>query len=605
MKSVLIVGNLTKDIYLRLDPRSTPLEIDQQHTGWLDLAFNGSSHDYFSRVAIFGGASISLEVCRRFGLDATIMGSASSFENGQLQVAPNTNLAHRYILCHNQDVSYFSPSKFPENTWQTPAKAPDWIYLDRSAIISAAFAEQLLSYLDQHSSCQLAIFLGKRSNAAAAHLQALIEHAQLVISDTTAKTGQFNITPTDISTDSQTVSWNLRGKDQYITHLSAHLIIGASIVAGLALDKSPHWAMNLAKYNVERATLSGTANLNTLEESMIEDGIKTDSTSTEREIFRTAKQLMAPQKGILAADESGGSIHKKFEAAGIPDDAEHRRDYRNIFLDTPELEKYVSGVILFDETARQHADDGSTFVELLQKKHIIPGIKVDQGLENFPDSPEKYTKGLDGLPKRLAEYYQMGMRFAKWRSAFELNPNQKPSDQAIQKNTADLAEYARLCQAAEIVPIVEPELVFDGDHSLEECAEYTGKILDALFAALAQKGVLLAGCLLKVSMVLAGKQFAEPSTVDQVGQATAELLRTHVPAELAGVVFLSGGQGVEQATANLAAIKQHGPFPWPISFSYARALQEPALEAWQGNNAKLAAARAAFTARLVANCAVL
>lgn len=322
------------------------------------------------------------------------------------------------------------------------------------------------------------------------------------------------------------------------------------------------------------------------------------------EIEETAKKLMAPGKGILAADESGGSIHKKFESMNIPDDEQHRRDYRNIFFTTPDLEKYVSGVILFDETARQIADDGKTFIDYLKNRGVISGIKVDQGLVNFENSDEKYTQGLDGLPERLKEYYEMGARFAKWRAAFEVTDH-SPSMMAIQKNCEILADYARDCQAANIVPIVEPELVYDGDYTIEQNIEYTGKILDCLFDELAKKHINLAGCLLKVNMVLAGKKQAKQSTPAEVGRATAQVLRQHVPRELAGIVFLSGGQSVTQATENLQEVTNNGPFPWTVTFSYARALQDPALKAWQGNNDNADAARSAFRERLIANADAL
>jgi fructose-bisphosphate aldolase class I len=322
------------------------------------------------------------------------------------------------------------------------------------------------------------------------------------------------------------------------------------------------------------------------------------------EIEETAAKLMAPGKGILAADESGGSIHKKFESMNIPDDEQHRRDYRNIFFTTPDLEKYVSGVILFDETARQTADNGKTFIEYLADRGVISGIKVDQGLVNFDDSDEKWTQGLEGLPERLAEYYQMGARFAKWRAAFEVTDH-SPSQMAIQKNCEILADYARDCQAANIVPIVEPELVYDGDYTIEQNIEYTGKILDCLFAELKKKNINLAGCLLKVNMVLAGKRQEKQSTPAEVGRATAQVLREHVPRELAGVVFLSGGQSVTQATENLQEVTNNGPFPWTVTFSYARALQDPALKAWQGNNDNADAARGAFRERLIANADAL
>ena len=248
----------------------------------------------------------------------------------------------------------------------------------------------------------------------------------------------------------------------------------------------------------------------------------------------------------------------------------------------------------------------------LNKRNIKPFlyIKVDEGLANFPDSEETYTKGLDNLPKRLREYREMGLRFAKWRAAFNLTLSDSgeiltPTTHAIEENCRILAEYAKTCQSAGLVPIVEPELVYDGNYPIEKNIEITSKILDSLFRELKNFKVNLHATILKVNMVLAGKQFKVQSTYEEVGQATAKVLKKHVPPELAGIVFLSGGQDVEQATENLKEIIKNGPFPWPVTFSFARALQDPTLYAWQGNNNHKKQAREAFLARLIANTDVL
>ena len=325
---------------------------------------------------------------------------------------------------------------------------------------------------------------------------------------------------------------------------------------------------------------------------------------SQLDLEEKARFLMREGKGILAADESGGSIHKKFLAMKITDDAKHRRDYRNLFFTTPDLEKYVNGVILFDETARQYADNGKNFAEFLSDKGIMPGIKVDMGLAKFPQSQEKYTLGLNGLDRRLEDYAEMGLGFAKWRAAFEVD-RFTPSMMAIQTNASILAKYAQACQRFNIVPIVEPELVYDGDYTLIRGAGLTGIILKELFIALEEAKVNLAGTILKVNMVLNGKKSVKVASSQEVGLMTAQVLKTYVPAELAGVVFLSGGQTPEQVTDNLRAIKQHGPFAWPLTFSFARALQGPALEAWRGDNKNIPQAQAAFLERLKANCAAL
>lgn len=605
MPSILIVGNVTKDVYLRLDNRVNHFETDQNGVKWLDLSFDNSHFNYYSRVSIYGGASISLEVLSRFGLDASISGTPATFLDGQF-VAKDIHTTYRYILCQDENTSHLEPSEEVYTTWQVPTSNPDWIYLDSSAVISPKLATEILDYLNLSRTTKLALFVGRHANQNTSHIKELINRAALIINSVPLEEQRDNVITIGkdyIEYQGRKVNWALSNKRDILTRLSVHLTIAASVLGAFALGKSPDEALLLARANAENSKLSSTLNLSTLEKNIADDYYRIQNTNKEQtmpEIEIIAAKLMASGKGILAADESGGSIHKKFETMFIPDDEQHRRDYRNIFFTTPELEKYISGVILFDETARQTADNGKTFVEYLNDRGVIPGIKVDQGLVNFENSDEKYTQGLDGLPDRLKEYYNMGARFAKWRAAFEVTDH-SPSDMAIQKNCEILANYASDCQAANIVPIVEPELVYDGDYPIEKNIEYTGKILDQLFTELEKKQINLAGCILKVNMVLAGKRQEKQSTPEEVGHATAKVLREHVPQELAGVVFLSGGQSVTQATENLHEVIKNGPFPWTITFSYARALQGPALQAWKGNNDNADAARKAFHERLIAN----
>lgn len=610
MQSVVIIGNVTKDVYLRLDNRQNQFETDQNNIKWLDIAFNGSDHNYFSRVSIYGGASISLEVLSRFGINASISGTPATFLDGQF-IAKDVHTTYRYILCQDDNTSHLEPSQPSCTTWETPTVGPDWLYLDNSAVVSPKLADEILDFLNLSRNTKLAYYINKNTNQNANHINALIERANIVITNKKldqAKDKCVFINNDHIEYMGRRVFWTLSDKQDLLTRFSANLTIAASVLGALILGKDPSEALLLARSNVQKSKLSSTSNLNTLERDIADDYFRVEKTNNKEtamlEIESTARKLMTHGKGILAADESGGSIHKKFESMNIPDDEQHRRDYRNIFFTTPDLEKYVSGVILFDETARQVSDDGDTFIDYLKKRDIIPGIKVDKGLVNFENSDEKYTQGLDDLPERLHEYYEMGARFAKWRAAFEITDH-SPSAHAIEENCRILASYAHDCQEANIVPIVEPELVYDGNYSIEQNIEYTGKILDCLFDELAKASINLAGCILKVNMVLAGKQYNKQSTPAEVGRATAQVLREHVPSKLAGVVFLSGGQSVTQATDNLQAVTNNGPFPWNVTFSYARALQDPALKTWQGNNANANIARAAFKERLIANTEAL
>jgi fructose-bisphosphate aldolase class I len=302
-------------------------------------------------------------------------------------------------------------------------------------------------------------------------------------------------------------------------------------------------------------------------------------------LIQTAKAMVAPGKGLIAADESSPTCAKRFESVGVPCTEETRRAYREVLLGAEGLEQYVSGVILFDETIRQKAADGTPFPELLAKKGIIPGIKVDAGAKDLALHPnEKVTEGLDGLRERLAEYFALGARFAKWRAVITIGPDM-PSRACIHANAHALARYAALCQEAGIVPILEPEVLIDGDHSLERSYEASIATLKKLFEEVADQDVMPEGAILKASMVISGKGAVKQSTPLEVGDATLKCLNATVPKNLAGVVFLSGGQGDEQATANLNAMNQRGGAPWPLSFSYSRAIQNPVLKIWAQNTA--------------------
>ena len=319
----------------------------------------------------------------------------------------------------------------------------------------------------------------------------------------------------------------------------------------------------------------------------------------------TARELVAPGKGILAADESTGTIKKRFDSIGVESTEEQRRRYRQLLFTTPNVGDHISGVILYDETIRQSADDGRTFVRVLQEAGVVPGIKVDTGakpLAGFPN--ETVTEGLDGLRERLAEYASLGARFAKWRSTIIIGEG-TPTDFAILANAHGMARYASLCQEAGIVPIVEPEILMDGGHDIAACASATSRTLDALYEQLAAHRVDLPGSLLKVNMVVPGKGNAVQDDDVAIAKATIDVLTAHVPTEVPGVVFLSGGMTDEQATNRLNEMNKIGAagggLNWELSFSYGRALQAPSLNAWKGEEGNVEAAQAALAHRATMN----
>jgi len=321
----------------------------------------------------------------------------------------------------------------------------------------------------------------------------------------------------------------------------------------------------------------------------------------ERELATTAAAMVAPGKGILAIDESGGTIKKRFDSIGIESTVETRRAYRDLLITADGLSQFISGMILYDETIKQVAKDGTPFPEVLRKSGILAGIKVDTGAKDLSGAPgEKVSEGLDGLRERLAEYRKLGATFAKWRAVITIGKD-IPSAYCIAANTHALARYAALCQEAGIVPIVEPEVLMDGNHTLERCFDMTENTLLALFHALYQQRVRVEHTILKASMVIAGKDCPQQASVQQVAAATIRCLKRTVPAALPGVVFLSGGQSDEDATAHLDAMNKRGPHPWELSFSYGRALQAAPLHAWRGDPANRVSAQAALLQRAKLN----
>ena len=320
-----------------------------------------------------------------------------------------------------------------------------------------------------------------------------------------------------------------------------------------------------------------------------------------QDLHEIAMALVAEGKGILAADESTGTIKKRFDSIGVESTEGNRRAYRDLLFTTPGVEEFISGVILYDETIRQSRADGTPFPQLLSSKGIVPGIKVDLGAKPLALSDgETITEGLDGLRDRLAEYRDLGARFAKWRATYSIAAD-KPSEYCVWTNAHALARYASLCQEAGIVPIVEPEVLQDGTHTIEQSSKATGRVLQAVYTELHDQRLDFRGTLLKPNMVLSGYDAQQRAGVHEVAEATLECFYRHVPAAVPGIVFLSGGQTDEDATAHLNAMNVLGPHPWQLSFSYGRALQAPALKAWQGKPENVEAAQRAYYHRAKMN----
>jgi fructose-bisphosphate aldolase class I len=321
------------------------------------------------------------------------------------------------------------------------------------------------------------------------------------------------------------------------------------------------------------------------------------------DLNKVARAMVTPGKGILAADESTGTIKKRFDAINVASTEDNRRDYREmLFRSSEAMSKYVSGVILYDETIWQNAKDGTPLVKIIEQSGAIPGIKVDEGTQSLPQCPgELITVGLDKLAERLKKYYERGARFAKWRAVIDIGSGTGgrgiPTMTAIHANAHALARYAALCQAAQIVPIVEPEVLMDGDHDIDRCYEVTQRVLNKTFQELRIQRVELEGMILKPNMAIAGKKSPKRASVEEVAEKTVRLLKACVPAAVPGIAFLSGGQSDEEATAHLDAMNRIGGLPWQLTFSYGRALQAAPQKAWSGKSENVAAGQRAFTHR--------
>ena len=320
------------------------------------------------------------------------------------------------------------------------------------------------------------------------------------------------------------------------------------------------------------------------------------------DLNKVAQAMVTPGKGLLAADESGGTIKKRFDAIKVESTEENRRDYREmLFRSGDAMSKYISGVILYDETIWQKAKDGTPLVKLIEQAGAIPGIKVDEGTQPLPNCPgELVTVGLDKLAERLAAYYKQGARFAKWRAVIDIG-NGIPSMTAIAVNAHTLARYAALCQEAQIVPIVEPEVLMDGDNDIDRCYDVTQRVLNKVFQELRVQRVALEGMILKPNMAISGKKCPKQASVEEVAEKTVRMLKHCVPAAVPGIAFLSGGQSDEEATAHLDAMNKIGGLPWKLTFSYGRALQAAPQQAWSGKPANVPAGQKAFSHRALMN----
>lgn len=607
MSKILIIGNVLKDVYLKLDNRQNDFEEDAQGISWLDLAFNGAKHGFFKRTAVYGGAAVSMAVLSRLGVEAKILGSQTEFKNGEIvwQDQPDD---YRYIFCHEGEITYFVPSSRKVTDWVTPNGTPEWLLIDRSATISARLVDEVKNFIKFSPATKIAVHVEKNLTPDGQRLAEMADilfvedeppvHTEEKIVDK-IDLGKPNkqlvchISPRKIVLNDAEESWVL-SKTDMMTHLTVYSTIVATVLGVVAAGGSAADAVLWARLNAEHATLEATLTAKKLQELAKAEREK-------RENMKLVTQsLMAPRMGILAADESERTLTERLVSFGIPANTNTRKAYREMLLSTPELKEYASGVILSEETAKMKMERGQNFLEYLTGRGIITGIKADQGQVQFGDTSETYSLGEVGLTERLRDYYDMGARFAKWHAKFVIGKDM-PSFQAVERAAELLAGFVKECQLVGIVPMIESDVSWAGDYTIEQSLETTNRVLTTIFEKLERRRTDLDSVILKTNMISAGGEAVAQSTPREVAMATAAVMKHTVPKYIAGVTFMSGGQAPKTATQNLAAICKEKPFSWPVSYAFGRALQEPVMQTWKGKEDNVKAAQAALKRHLQDN----
>lgn len=607
MSKILIIGNVLKDVYLKLDNRQNDFEEDAQGISWLNLAFNGAKHGFFKRTAVYGGAAVSMAVLSRLGVEAKILGSQTEFKNGEIvwQDQPDD---YRYIFCHEGEITYFVPSSRKVTDWVTPNGTPEWLLIDRSATISARLVDEVKNFIKFSPATKIAVHVEKNLTPDGQRLAEMADilfvedeppvHTEEKIVDK-IDLGKPNkqlvchISPRKIVLNDAEESWVL-SKTDMMTHLTVYSTIVATVLGVVAAGGSAADAVLWARLNAEHATLEATLTAKKLQELAKAEREK-------RENMKLVTQsLMAPRMGILAADESERTLTERLVSFGIPANTNTRKAYREMLLSTPELKEYASGVILSEETAKMKMERGQNFLEYLTGRGIITGIKADQGQVQFGDSGETYSLGEVGLTERLRDYYDMGARFAKWHAKFVIGKDM-PSFQAVERAAELLAGFVKECQLVGIVPMIESDVSWAGNYTIEQSLETTNRVLATIFEKLERRRTDLDNVILKTNMISAGGEAVAQSTPREVAMATAAVMKHTVPKYIAGVTFMSGGQAPKTATQNLAAICKEKPFPWPVSYTFGRALQEPVMQTWKGKEENVKAAQAALKRHLQDN----
>ena len=602
LMNVSIVGNIIKDTYLEF-PKHL-FEAGDHGRVFLDTEFDEETLHYKNKESVLSGASIIDEVLKNFKINS-LLSNKQALENHKYDC--------RYVLKTGNTVKYLTTNLCGKTDFLIPETKPDWIFIDRSARLGIDDLKRLEQYLELHQEVKLAIHtsqiscgflhqvddfmakeVAKKLYAKAELVFVTGKNTELLLPLEASLNNQkvFLITPTAITNGEERIFLK-RNKKVFQTHLTIYSIAAGTIFAALSSGWNVNRALRFAKINIENAKMSRTLSIDKLYNKL-----KT-SLKQEDNLRLMAKALTADHRGILAIDESKKSIRRKLKKYGLPETRTVQEEYRKLLVTTPRINEFLNGIILAQETVVQKIANGQSVPEFLAAKGILPGVKVDLGLEKIHNQVNCLTCGLEDLDQRLSRYYNLGLRFTKWRAVFEVEKNSQIPEGVIQKNTRDLAVYAKKALEKKLVPIIEPE-VLHGEQSIADFYKHTKQVLVALFEKLQELGIDLECCILKINMI-----YAQKNNPEETGRMTMRLISEAVPKNIGGVVFLSGGQSEEQATKNLQAIIRENQGKYRLSFSFGRAIQDPALKIWQGEPQKIDDAQSELIKQLQLNCLAL
>lgn len=600
---VLIVGNIIKDTYLELEPKL--FEVGKENRVYLEMELDEEPFYFKSEKNILSGACIIEEILQNFHLTSQIQKTKSHYD-----------IDHRFLIKCKDKVKYLTSEYCKKTQFYTPVRVPDWIFIDRSARLDVFTIKKIITYLETHKNSHLAFFAKQKISDillkpddldAQNYLKDLLSYAELIFLSGTNKKNTnlifhninfkqikkpllFQITPESLAYEENLTIFDLETQN-FLTHLSIYSIVAGTIFAALISGWNLGRAIKLAKLNLENAKIGRTLDLNNLYKKLKK------ILNREKELQLIAESLTADQKGILAIDESKKTIRQKLRKFKIIDTKQHQEAWRELLVTTPKLANFINGIILSQETIEQKLANNESIPSFLIRHGILAGVKADLGLEKDVRFKNNFrTLGLEDLDARLTNYFEQGLRFVKWRTVFNTEEKNKIPHEIINQNIDDLCNYAQKAVKNNLIPIMEPE-VLRGEMDISQYFDNTESVLSCLFHKLEETGIDIGGCILKINMI-----YSVENNPLETGRMTMQLISEVVPEQIGGIVFLSGGQSPVSATENLAEIIRENKNRYRLSFSFGRAIQDPALAIWNGEQKNTDLARQKLYERLEANC---